>query len=595
LNIKKKLEHLPEKPGVYLLKDAGGEILYVGKALSLRKRVRSYFQKGPISPRIASLVAQIGDAEWIITDSEVEAYLLESNLIKHYHPRYNIRLRDDKSYPYIKLTSSDSFPQVFLTRNPGRDESQYFGPYTNVKAARRTLQLIHRLFPLRRCKGKLKIRSRPCLNYHIKECSAPCVGKITQKDYSFLVKGVLLFLQGHYESLLSQLEKEMQKASNEERFERAAKLRDCIRAVQRLSQSQKVSSFKGGDKDLIALAFSEKVACVLVFLIREGKIIDKKHFLLKINGQDEEEEIMTSFVKEYYNKASFIPPQILLQSGIKEPISIKRWLSERRGGNVELEIPQRGGKAKLIELARKNAYLILKQEEAKDKEEALHQLKGYLNLKEKPVRIEGFDISNIRGKEATGSAVVFEEGRAKKREYRRFKIKAVEGINDFAMLSEVIKRRYSRLLKERRALPQLILVDGGKGQISSCLRILKQLGLDRISLVGLAKEFEEVYVPHSSSPLSIPQGSAALRLLEEIRDEAHRFAHSYHRRTRRKKAISSSLDDIPGVGEKTRKLLLTHFKSVNQLKGKSVEDLKKVPGLGEKTARKILDYLERNI
>jgi len=593
LNIKEKLEHLPEKPGVYLLKDAKGEILYVGKALSLKKRVRSYFQKGPISPRMASLILQICDVEWIITDSEAEAYLLESNLIKHYHPRYNIQLRDDKSYPYIKLTSSDPFPQVFLTRNPKEDGSQYFGPYTNVKAARKTLQLIQRLFPLRRCKGKLPHRSRPCLNYHIKECSAPCVGKITQKDYSFLVKGVSLFLQGHYESLLSQLEEEMQRASREEKFERAAKLRDCIRAIQRLSQTQKVSSFKGGDRDLIALAFDEKVACVLVFLIREGKIIDKKHFLLNINRQDDEEDIMTSFVKEYYNKASFIPPQVLLQSPIKESTSIRRWLTERRGKNVELEVPRRGEKAKLMELAKKNARLILEQDKAKDKEDALRQLKEYLNLKEKPLRIEGFDISNIQGKEATGSAVVFEEGRAKKTEYRRFKIKSVEGIDDFAMLSEVIGRRYRRLLKEEGVLPQLILVDGGKGQVSACLRELKKLGLDHIPLVGLAKEFEEVYLPHRSSPLNIPQGSAALRLLQEIRDEAHRFAHSYHRRTRRKKVISSSLDEIPGVGEKTKKLLLAHFKSLNQLKGKSVEDLKRIPGIGEKTATKILDYLKK--
>jgi len=592
LTLEKKLNRLPDSPGVYLLKDEKRKVLYVGKALSLRKRVRSYFQRTSFSSRIHSLVGQIKDLEWVITDSEAEAFLLESNLIKHHRPRYNIRLRDDKSYPYIKLTAYEPFPRVFLTRGPKEDGSLYFGPYTDVKAARKSLRLIHRFFPLRRCKGKFKLRSRPCLNYHIKECSGPCVKKINSREYGGLARGVSLFLQGHYESLLSQLGKEMEEASRDEKFERAAKLRDLIRAIHRIGQTQKVASFPGGDRDLIGVAYNSEEACVVVFQIREGKVVGNKHFLLKIGQEDKGKDILTFFVKQYYGKVSFIPPEVLLQYEITDQAAIKRWFSERREGKIKLDVPQRGKKVKLMQLVIKNARLILQQEKGREKNEALLQLKNYLDLKEKPSLIEGFDISNIKGKEATGSVVVFREGKAEKSSYRRFKIKTVKGINDFAMLSEVVKRRYQRLLKESYPLPHLILIDGGKGQLSSCLKTLKELGLGYVSLIGLAKEFEEVYLPSRSLPLDIPHDSVALRLLQEIRDEAHRFAYSYHRKIRQRKMSHSSLDDIPGVGEKTKKTLLTHFRSVNLIKNKSLEELKQIPGIGEKTARSILEYLK---
>ena len=591
LTLEKKLNRLPDCPGVYLLKDEKENVLYVGKALSLKKRVRSYFQRTTFSPRIHSLVGQIKDLEWVITDSEAEAFLLESNLIKHHRPRYNIQLRDDKSYPYIKLTSYESFPRLFLTREPKEDGALYFGPYTNVKAAKKSLGLIQRLFPLRRCKGKFKLRSRPCLNYHIKECSGPCVKKIASGEYSSLARGVCLFLQGHYESLLSQLEKEMEEASRDERFERAAKLRDLIRVIHRIGQAQKVASFPGGDRDLIGVAYGGEEACVVVFQTREGKVVGKKHFLLKIRQEDEGKDILAFFVKQYYGKVSFIPPEVLLQYEITDQAAINRWLLERRGGKVKLVVPQKGPKVKLMQLVTKNARLILQQERSKEKNEALLQLKNYLNLKENPSLIEGFDVSNIKGKEATGSVVVFREGKAQKSSYRRFKIKTVKQIDDFAMLSEVVKRRYQRSLKESHPLPHLILIDGGKGQLSSCLKTLKELGLGHVSLVGLAKEFEEVYLPSRSLPLDVPHDAAALRLLQEIRDEAHRFAHSYHRKVRQKKMSRSSLDDIPGVGEKTKKALLTHFRSVSLIKNKSLEELKQIPGIGEKTARRILERL----
>lgn len=594
LNLKEKLKYLPEKAGVYLLKDKEGKVLYVGKALSLKKRVKSYFQRGVLSPRLEFLVSQVADVEWVITDSETEAFLLECNFIKYYRPRYNIRLRDDKSYPYIKFTVSDPFPQVFLIRNPEEDGSRYFGPYTNVKVAKRTLRIISRLFPLRKCRGELKKRTRPCLNYHIKECSAPCAGKITPEEYSLLVKNVSLFLEGHYRTLLSQLEEEMKKASQEERFERAAKLRDSIISIHRISQTQKVSSLGGGDKDLIALARNNEEACVLVFLFREGKLIDKKHFLLRIYEEDKEEEIMTSFVKQYYGKTSFIPPEVVLETPVEESLSIERWLSEKRGERMKLRITHQGEELKLLQLAKKNARMILEQQESRNKEKALEQLKKYLHLKEKPDYIEGFDISNIRGKQATGSVVVFRRGKPDKESYRRFRIKRVEGIDDFAMLSEVVTRRYQRIIKEEKDLPGLILIDGGKGQLSSCARALKELNLTHIPLVGLAKELEEVYFYPQSLPVPIPEDSSALKLLKEIRDEAHRFAHAHHRLIRGKEIKLSSLDRIPGVGEKTKRLLLTHFGSVSSIRGRKVEELEKIPGIGRKKAKKILEYLLRN-
>ncbi len=591
MNLKEKLNLLPDKSGVYLLKSENGKILYVGKAISLKRRVRSYFQKNTISPRIHSLTTKIYDLEWIVTESEAEAFLLESNLIKHHHPRYNIRLRDDKSYPYIKITATEDFPRVFLTRNPKRDGSLYFGPYTNVKAAKKTLRLIQRLFPLRRCKDKFRTRLNPCLDYYIGQCSAPCVGKINKEEYDYLVRSVYLFLQGHYENLLSSLGKEMRNASSNENFEKAAKLRDCIRAIRRVHQTQKVASFPGENMDLIALTSYVEDACSLVFVVRDGKVIEKKHFLLKIEKRDKEGDILSSFIIQYYANASFVPSQIIIPCSIAEEEDIIRWLSEKRGGKVEFRVPRRGKKVKLMSLAKENAQLILEQNKKKDKTKALEEIRDYLNLPQIPILIEGFDISNIYGAQPTGSVVVFERGKPKRSEYRKFKIKTVEGIDDFAMLSEVVSRRYKRLIKERKDFPQLILVDGGKGQVNSCFEPLKELNLTHISLIGLAKELEEIYAPHSSSPLSIPQDSGALKLLQEVRDEAHRFAHSYHLKRRQKKLKESSLEKIPGVGSKIKKLLLSYFQSVEGIKKSSVNELKKIPGIGKKTARKILDHL----
>lgn len=595
LSLKEKLKLLPDKSGVYILKNRNGKILYVGKALSLKNRVRSYFQKGEFSPRIGALVSRIEDVEWIVTESEAEAFLLESNLIKHHHPRYNIRFRDDKSYPYIKISTNEDFPRVFLTRNPRKDNCQYFGPYPNVKAARKTLRLIHRFFPLRRCRERFKKRLSPCLNYHIRECSGPCVGEISKEEYNSLVKEVSLFLQGHYSTLISSLREEMRRASQSLDFERAAKVRDVIQAIERMSQSQTVTSFPGEDMDLVAVAREGKNACVLIFVIREGKVVDKNHFLLKINPEDEQEDIVTSFIKQYYATASFIPSQIVLPTEIEEKNQLSRWFFEKTNKKVQFVFPQRGDKARLLNLARENAHLILKQNQDIRKTRALNELKDFLQLPRPPLRIEGFDISNIGGEQARGSVVVFEEGKPEKSEYRKFKIKSVKGIDDFAMLREVIKRRYRRVLDEGTQLPQLILIDGGKGQVMSCFQVLKELDLQDVPLIGLAKEFEQIFTPEKKSPLQIPLDSAAMKLLQHVRDEAHRFAHSYHRRSRSKNLKKSWLDEIPGVGEHTKKLLLSHFRSADALKTASVDELTRVPGIGSKRARIIREWAEENV
>ena len=593
LKLEEKLRLLPDKPGVYLLKNKEGKILYVGKAVSLKKRVRSYFQKGEFSPRIGALVSKIEDVEWIVTESEAEAFLLESNLIKHHHPKYNIRFRDDKSYPYIRLSVNEEFPRVYLTRNPKRDGSQYFGPYTNVKAAKKTLRLIHRLFPLRRCKDKFKTRLAPCLNFYIKECSGPCVGKISKEDYDQLVKSVSLFLEGHYQALLSKLREEMLKAAKKQEFERAAKIRDTIFAIEKMGERQTVTSFPGEDMDLIALARKEKKACVLVFVIREGKVVDKNHFLLKIQLEDKETDILASFVKQYYSKASFVPHQIIVPDKISEEKEIASWLSQQTGQQVKFVVPEDEDKKRLLKLAGENAIMILEQSESLAENLALLQLKDYFGLPDLPLRIEGIDISTTGGEEATGSVVVFEDGYPKKSEYRKFKIRTVRKIDDFAMLREVIKRHYTRAVQEKRDLPNLILVDGGKGQVMVCLETLKKLGLESIPLIGLAKEFEQIYVPDRNSPIEMPLDSPGLKLLQKVRDEAHRFAHSYHQRRRDKSITRSELEEIPGIGEQTKKLLLSHFKSLKEIKEASLEKLKAIPGIGEKKAQMIKKWFTK--
>jgi len=591
--LREKLKNVPTKAGVYLLKDEKGEILYVGKALSLRKRLRSYFQKSPSSPKLSALLEKVKDFEWILTDSEAEAYLLECNLIKRYRPRYNVRLRDDKSYPYIKIITSMDFPPLILTREPQEDKALYFGPYTNVGAAQRVLRLLHRIFPLRRCRKNFKARQRPCLYYELGECSAPCSGKISKEEYAQLIKGACLFLQGNYQALVEELTQKMKEASQKLEFERAAKLRDTIRAIKKLSESQKVVAFTGEEADFIALAREEEEACALVFQVREGKVVGEEHFFLRITPQEEEKNILTSFLKEYYGKTSSLPRRIYTHISPREPHSLSQWLSLRKGSRVKITVPKKGEKLKLIELVKKNALAHLKEEKTLKEEEVLLLLKDSLGLKNLPSHIEGFDISNL-GEEAVGSVVVFEGGKPKKSEYRRFRIKWVEGQDDYAMLAEVLSRRLRRLLEEKKPLPDLILVDGGRGQVMSCWRVLKSMGLEEVPLLGLAKKLERIFFPQRTSPLALPWDSPALHLLQRVRDEAHRFAHAYQRYITSRKTKESFLDGIPGVGEKLKRLILSHFSSLEELKKKGVKALLELPGVGEKTARKIMDCLRED-
>ena len=585
-----KLKLIPERPGVYLFKDEFGGILYVGKAISLRRRVRSYFQRGLSSPRLGVLVSRIADIEWIVTESEAEAFLLESNLIKHHKPRYNIRFRDDKSYPYIKLTVNEEYPRVLLIRNPDRDGALYFGPFTDVKSARRSLKLIQRLFPLRRCKGKLKRRAAPCLNFYIKQCIAPCSNKLGPSQYAVLVRQVRMFLEGHYGALVRDLERAMHSAAASNRFEEAAKLRDAIHSIERMGQRQTVSLFPGHDADLLTIARERERICALVFVIREGKVVDRNHYSLRAFAEQEEGDILASFIEQYYANASFVPPRIAVPTVPSRKEEIASLLSLKCGRRVRIVVPRRDQERRLLKLAADNAVLLLRQDKAARSSQGLHQLGQFLHLPQEPTVIEGMDISNIMGTEAIGSLVVFRDGQPSTREYRTFSIKAVSGIDDTAMLRDVATRRYRRFLSANARLPNLVLVDGGRGQVRACFQALQELGLEHVPIVGLAKEFERVFRPGSSRPVPIPVDSAALHVLQRVRDEAHRLAHSRHVRRRVNKLICSDLEQIPGIGMHMRGVLLRRFGSTGQIAKASIEELMTVPGVGQKRAMLIHSY-----
>ncbi len=560
MRLEEKIKSLPRCCGVYLFKDASGKILYVGKAANLAKRVRSYFQPPSLTPKLGALISQIRDLDYEVTDNEVEALLLECNLIKEYHPRYNVSLKDDKKYPYLKITKED-FPKVFVTRKVKRDGAKYFGPYTNAKAIRQTLKLLRTLFPIRTCKRKIVAQlpsypvtqfktskpanqqtgklTLPCLDYYIKRCFAPCAGKVGKEEYGKVVDEVNLFLKGEQDRLIKSLEKRMKRAKESLKFEEAIILRDQIRSLEKISARQKVVSTRPIDQDVIAFALGPDSACSQIFFIRKGKLIGGEHFFSGGIKDKSKEEILTSLIKQYYYNATFIPREVILQNEIEEKGLIRNYLEKKGRRKVRLLIPKRGNKLKLIRLAEKNAQLALTQKYSTSqqmKEEALGELQRTLGLKELPFRIEAFDISNISGTLATGSLVVFKGGEPEKNEYRRFRIKRTKGIDDYAMMSEVIERRHKRLLKERKMLPDLILVDGGKGQLSAALKVLKRLRI-KIPVAALAKEYEHLFISGRSHPIILARDSSALYLSKQIRDEAHRFALAYHRKLRRKRIV----------------------------------------------------------
>jgi excinuclease ABC subunit C len=607
------LKNLPDRPGVYLMKDGRGDVVYVGKAQSLRSRVRSYWQKGGgygEGHRIRLVIDRVADVEYTLTDSDSEAFVLEANLIKRYRPRFNVRLKDDKSYPYIKITLADDFPRVERTRKLPADGSRYFGPYASASSVDESMNLVRRLFPFRTCTidihDGVRALQRPCLLYHIKRCQGPCIQAVSKDAYRADIAQIELFLEGRQETLVKALEADMATASARQAYERAAVVRDKIRAIERTMESQKMAAFARTELDLVGLARQDNQAAVQLFAVRGGKLVGRDVFLLDAVREAPDEEVLTSFLEQFYTRATSIPPQVLVPAALPETTALEAFLTERRGGPVHLHVPQRGEKRELMDLARRNAAETLSREQARWLADhgrtlgALEELATALDLPGPPMRIECYDISNFQGAQSVGSMVVFEEGRPRSGEYRRFRIKTVTGANDFASHQEVLRRRFRRVKPGDEGaaeellwrLPDLVLIDGGKGQVAAAKEVLDELGFHDLPLAGLAKEREELFLPGSSEPILLPATSPALYLVQRLRDEAHRFAITYHRNLRAKAAVHSAFDDLAGVGPKRKRALLRVFGSARRVREAPVEQIAAVPGIGPKLAASIKATLE---
>ncbi len=598
MNLKVKLENLPSQPGVYLFKDKDRKIIYVGKANSLKNRVKVYFQHRLEHPRTSALVSRIKDFEVMVTDSEMEALILESNLIKEHKPRYNVNLKDDKRYPYLKVTVDEPFPRIQVVRKPKKDKAKYFGPYTNVKGMRQSLRLLRKLFPIRSCDYTLpsKRRIRLCLDYQIKRCHGPCENLVSEKEYREMINTVILFLSGKNRVLIEQLKQRMNRLAEEERFEEAARVRDQFKAIESIMQKQKIVGKEEIDRDIIAYAREGSDICVATLQVREGVLIGRQHFYLKAQKNIPDSEVLNSFLKQYYLNVSIIPEEIFLPVEIEDKEIILKWLKEKGQKNVEFVLPRKGEKVSLLNLAAQNAQLLLMELLVQKKKikrivpPSLVALKKDLYLPNFPREIVAFDISNLGPADAVGSSVFFEDARPKKSEYRKFKIKTVEGQDDYAMMEEVVKRYFNRLIGDKKKLPDLVLIDGGKGQLSSALKALNQLGIMDLNVIGLAKRLDEVFLPERTSSLMIPKSSSSLRLLQRIRDEAHRFAISYHRGLREKKITKSEIDQIEGIGKIRKKVLLSKFGSVERIKQASLNELLETENISKKIVEKIYKY-----
>jgi excinuclease ABC subunit C len=608
------LKNLPDRPGVYLMRDGRGDVIYVGKAQSLRNRVRSYWQKGaPVTGSgqvIRSAIDRVADVEYTLTDSDSEAFLLEANLIKRYRPRFNVRLKDDKSYPYIKITLADDFPRIERTRKLPADGSRYFGPYASATSVDESMNLVRRLFPFRTCtidiKDGQRALQRPCLLYHIKRCQGPCIQAVSKDAYRADIAQVELFLEGRQEALVKALRADMAAASERQEYERAAVTRDKIKAIERTMESQKMAAFARTELDVVGLARQDNQAAVQLFAVRGGKLVGRDVFLLDAVREAPDDEVISSFIEQFYARATSLPPQVLVPHELAEGAAIEAFLAERRGGPVHLHVPQRGEKRKLLELAERNATETLAREQARWMADqgrtlgALEELAVALDLPAPPMRIECYDISNFQGAQSVGSMVVFEEGKPRTGEYRRFRIRSVEGPNDFASHQEVLRRRFRRARNGdegaeeefRWRAPDLVIIDGGKGQVAAAKEVLDELGLHDLPLAGLAKEREELFLPGASDPILLPPTSPALYLVQRLRDEAHRFAITYHRDLRAKASVHSAFDDLPGVGPKRRRALLRVFGSTKRVRDAPVEQIAAVPGIGPKLAATIKATLE---
>jgi excinuclease ABC subunit C len=610
--IETQLKRVPTASGVYLFRDQAGEVLYVGKAKTLRPRVRSYFQAGSSDTRqgIRAMANRVETIETIVTSSEVEALHLEQNLVKRHRPPFNVRLRDDKSFPYIAVTIEDEYPRVMFTRERHRRGVWYFGPFANAKKVRETLDVLNRVFRYRPCEGPQPGRHSgiPCLDYHIERCHAPCVGYISKEDYRELIDQVIEFLSGDDRPIRRRLEEEMREAADAERFEDAARYRNRLRAIERLSERQAVERPSAGSFDVIGIAVSPERAAVQVFPLREGRMVDRHSFHLENAAGEELGEVLEQFCLEYYGVAPSIPQQIVVPRGAGETTALEAFLAERRGARVEVRAPERGEKRRLQELAQQNAQLALDSETfvAETKRarrlESLEELREALNLESLPIRIECFDISNIQGQEIVGSMVVFQDAVAKRSHYRKFTVRDLDGQDDFGAMREVIARRFSRLSADVgsaewnesfAATPNLVVIDGGKGQLSAALAAMQELELPRVAVISLAKRIEEVFVPGRSDPILLPRESPGLQLLQRIRDEAHRFAITFHRQRRDVAARASMFDQLDGVGPVRRRALLQHFGSAERVVEATQEELEGVPGVPAKTARRIYAQLHR--
>lgn len=600
-DIQEQLKKLPGEPGVYLMKDENDKIIYVGKAISLKNRVRQYFQSSKNhSSKVKSMVKNIKSFEYIITDSELEALILECNLIKKYRPKYNVLLRDDKTYPYIKVTVNEDYPRVLKVRRVLKDKAKYFGPYTNVEAVNDTLDVIRNIYPIRTCNidinRAIKNKMRPCLNYHIKRCIGPCTGHVSKAEYNKMIEEILLFLSGKEEKLIEILKEKMNKCSMEFNFEEAAIYRDKILNLQEMMQKQKIDvSTDDVNQDIIAMAYNDEEACVQSFFIRHGKVVGREHFILEGTKDSSKEAILSSFVKQFYMKAEYIPKEIIIESEIEDQVVLEEWLSNIKGQKVFIRIPQKGDKKSLIAMVKKNAmeylekFSNLNKRKYEKSEGALIELAEVIGLEEAPRRIESYDISNIQGVDSIGAMVVFTNGLKDKKEYRRYKIKTVEGPNDYDSMAEILERRL-----QKGDFPDLILLDGGKGQVSAVQKVFDKYNID-IPLWGMYKDdrHRTKGLICATKEIELDRTSNLYRFVASIQEEVHNYAISYHRSLRNKSLTKSTLDDIPGVGEKRKKALLSYFKNIEEIKNASIEELSEIDGLNKRVAQNIYDYFRK--
>jgi excinuclease ABC subunit C len=600
-HLESKLRALPARPGVYLFKDKEGKVIYVGKAGSLKSRVRSYFGSPANLPsKTQQLVSKIHDLEFVITNSEQEALILECDTIKKYAPRFNASLKDNKSFPYLKIDMKQDWPGVYITRRVRKDRARYFGPFASAGSVRKTLRLIKKIFPYRSCSKRIDGKDkRPCLDYYIHQCLGPCIGAVEKDEYREVINQVILFLQGRQELILRELDAKMKAAAQRLQFERAALLRDQIDAIEDVIEGQRIATTLQGEKDVIGLAQNETLAYVEIFFIRNNKLIGRDHFIMEGTQGDSAGQIMTSFVKLYYTSASYIPSLILLQHPVEELAVLSQWLSQQRGRKVKLQVPQRGVKKKLVETVAENAARGLELAQIKEMKaevisSGLQELKERLHLPRMPRRIECYDVSNIQGTLAVASMVVLEKGWPKTAHYRRFRIKTVAGADDYAMIQETLRRRFKRGMTGEGVwaiTPDLVLIDGGKGQLNAALEVRQELGLASIPMASLAKQDEEVFIPGASRSVYIARDSPALHILQRARDEAHRFAIGYHQKLRGKGFITSALDNIPGIGPKRKRALLKKFGSIEAIKKASPEELRQTEGIPLALAGRVKEEL----